>query len=124
MPIAVLKLVEEWWSPPAEKDAAGKDAAYVAGEFLLGPLSMEDRETAQNMSGVQGQLGTWVYFMVRKGLRNWRALRGPNGDASFVAGPDKGPTDASMEMLGWNLCVQLANEIRRRSFVTEAERGN
>ncbi len=125
MPIFAIPMTEEWWVPPEEEAKAKVAQDYIPARFLLRPLSLTDRELSQNMTGITGQFGSWAYHMARAGLRGWQGVRRPDGsEVKFEAGAGGIPTESTLEALSWEWIYQLANELRRRSFLDEAARKN
>jgi hypothetical protein len=126
MPLRVLSLAEAWYKPPSEEAACKADASYVPAEFLIRPMSLAAQEAHQNCAGHEGALGTMVRLALKAGLRGARGLVDAGGKAVEFAGegPQKEPTDAFLELLPWEVRVELWREIRTRSFLSEEQRKN
>ena len=127
MPMKVLRIAEDWFTPPSEEAQKAADSHYVAAEFLIRPMSLAAQEAHQNCAGREEiPMGSMVMVALKAGLRGWRNVVDENGtEVKFVGeGTQKEPTDETLERLPLGVRMELWREIKNRSFLTEAQRKN
>lgn len=125
MPLRVLKLEPDWYTPKREAEAKAADPKYAPCEFLIGPLAFKDRAHVQNLLNSGEVIGDVVAYIIVRCLKGWRNVQDANGlDVEFK--PDKAGrvTEEQLALLPWPLVSELALEVKRRSDLTEEERKN
>lgn len=118
----VLSMAEEWWTPPAEKEKQEKEPSHVPVTFLIRPLPLRYREQVMNLLGMdEPPVGSIQILRLRGGLRGWGgALSGEK----FTVDRDGCPTDETIEKLDLPRLRLVAEEVWRRSTLSEEARGN
>ena len=98
--------------------------------FRLRPLTRRERDEVNDLMGLHaGQngypCGSFNTKVLRGGLAGWRNLMDQKGaEVPYHTERDGKVTDEALERLPAAVCVELANEILRRSTMSAADRKN
>jgi len=120
--MAFIKLDPEWVQLPTDKAEAEANKSAVCPEYLIGPLSLAERELVMNLLGAKEvPWGSIVMAQARAGLRGWRNVP---GSVAFKADKDGRVTEEQLGMLDHRTLQEIAREVWSRSTLSEANRGN